>query len=113
MYKRQTEYITSIINAMSDMVRVIGRDGKVLMTNSAFDERFGYEEGMECYAPFHQDARCERCLSREVILTGETQRLTRKPVSYTHLDVYKRQISDTTVSAVSNKKDRGTGRSNA
>ena len=73
-----TEYITSIINAMSDMVRVIGRDGKVLMTNSAFDERFGYEEGMECYAPFHQDARCERCLSREVILTGETQRLTRK-----------------------------------
>ena len=39
-----TEYIASIINAMSDMVRVIGRDGQVLMTNSAFDERFGYEE---------------------------------------------------------------------
>lgn len=73
-----TEYIASIINAMSDMVRVIGRDGRVLMTNSAFDERFGYEEGMECYTPFHQETRCERCLSHEVMLSGETQRLTRK-----------------------------------
>ena len=48
------------------------------MTNSAFDERFGYEEGMECYTPFHQETRCERCLSHEVMLSGETQRLTRK-----------------------------------
>lgn len=73
-----TEYITSIINAMSDMVRVISKDGRVLMTNRAFDERFENEQGMECYQAFQQEKRCERCLSREVITTGLPQRLTRK-----------------------------------
>ncbi|MEG2625257.1 MAG: SpoIIE family protein phosphatase [Christensenella sp.] len=72
------EYIESIINAMSDMMRVIATDGRVLMTNQAFDERFGCEEGAQCYTPFHQDKRCEVCLSREAIATGEPRRLTRK-----------------------------------
>lgn len=73
-----TEYITSIINAMSDMVRVISKEGRVLITNRAFDERFEHEDGMECYQVFHQKERCERCLSREVIQSGLPQRLTRK-----------------------------------
>lgn len=63
---------------MSDMVRVISKDGKVLMTNHAFNERFGYEEGMECFEVFHQKERCERCLSHEVIFSGRPARLTRK-----------------------------------
>lgn len=73
-----TEYISSIINAMSDMVRVIAKDGTVLMTNEAFVKRFGESVGRECYEPFHQKIRCENCLSRDVMRTGDPRRLTRK-----------------------------------
>ncbi len=73
-----TEYISSIINAMSDMVRVISKDGTVLMTNRAFVGRFGDPQGKECYEPFDQKTRCENCLSRDVMRSGDPQRLTRK-----------------------------------
>ncbi len=73
-----TEYLASVLGAMSDMVRVISRDGKVVMANEAFEKRFGAGEGHKCYEPFHQDAPCEHCLSREVLEEGGPKRLTRK-----------------------------------
>ncbi|MEF9990174.1 MAG: SpoIIE family protein phosphatase [Christensenellaceae bacterium] len=72
------EYISSIIDSMSDMVRVIDRDGTVVLTNKAFDKRMGKTVGQRCYCAFSQDAECERCLSREAMEDGRNKYLTRK-----------------------------------
>ena len=73
-----TEYLSSILSAMSDMVRVISREGKVILANEAFRKRFGVAERHKCYEPFQQDEPCEHCLSREVLEEGGPKRLTRK-----------------------------------
>ncbi|MEA4854771.1 MAG: SpoIIE family protein phosphatase [Christensenella sp.] len=75
---QNTEYLFAIINAMSDMVRVVSKDGKVIMANSAFEKRFGSFLGIKCYEPFGQVGPCEHCLPREVLEDGESRRLTRK-----------------------------------
>jgi sigma-B regulation protein RsbU (phosphoserine phosphatase) len=73
-----TDYLYSIINAMSDMVRVVSKDGRVIMANKAFEKRFGPSAGVKCYVPLEQDAPCKYCLSREVLEDGKPRRLTRK-----------------------------------
>ncbi len=77
----QTEYLKAIIDAMSDMVRVISREGKVALTNQSFDRKIAGNRntvGQCCYEVFKQEDECERCLSREVMLTGKRQQFTRK-----------------------------------
>ncbi len=74
---RDYEYFHSIINAMSDMVRVLSREGTVLLTNQAFERNFGRTEGQPCFRVFEQNKECDGCITRKVFETGEPRKTTR------------------------------------
>lgn len=74
-------YLSSIIDAMNDMVRVITKEGRVAMTNKAFDRKFAGNRmtaGQHCYKVLHQDQECERCLAQEVFMYDVPQQLVRR-----------------------------------
>ncbi len=74
-------YLESILNAMSDMVRVITREGKVALTNVAYDRKIALGKktvGSRCYEAFCQEGECDFCISRDVMATGSTQQTIRK-----------------------------------
>jgi sigma-B regulation protein RsbU (phosphoserine phosphatase) len=92
-------YLSSIIDAMNDMVRVITKEGRVALTNKAFDKKFAGSRatvGQRCYKVLHQDDECERCLAQEVFLYDVPQQLVRR---------YNKRVYSVTVSPL--KDDEG------
>ncbi len=77
----KVEYLESILNAMSDMVRIITKEGRVALTNKSYDRKMADGKntlGERCYELFCQTDECDFCISQEVLSTGMTQQTTRK-----------------------------------
>lgn len=53
--------LRGVIDAMRDMVRVVGENGDVLLINDAFESRFGSISGTnKCYECWGQDREWQR-----------------------------------------------------
>ena len=77
----KVEYLESIIDSMSDMVRVINKEGRVSFTNKSYDRKLATgksSRGKRCFEIYDQITECDFCMSREVLQTGRTQQTTRK-----------------------------------
>ncbi len=77
-YILDKDYIYSIINAMGDMVRVIGKDGKIALTNEAFEKKYGNMVGEHCFCAFDRDCECDDCISRAVMQSGKMEKSIRQ-----------------------------------
>lgn len=77
----EEKYLLSMIDDMSDMVRVITKEGRVAYTNKSFDKKFGggiKSVGERCYEVFGQDQRCDNCLAQEGFLRDAPQQVIRR-----------------------------------
>lgn len=57
-----------IIDALTDMVRIVSREGRILYTNKAYDRKLAYGQpstGQLCYALFGCAGSCEDCVTFE------------------------------------------------
>lgn len=57
-------YLSSVIDAMGDMIRVIGKDGSVILSNAAFKKEMGEQKNVDCFKALGFDCRCEPCMTR-------------------------------------------------
>lgn len=60
-------YFSTVIEAMTDLVRVLDMDGNVIFANRAMKERFRQPEGCVCYTQWGQRHPCEHCLRAEAM----------------------------------------------
>ncbi len=74
----ETKYLTSFIDAMGDMVRVVTGDGRVLLTNLAFRQIMGDQPDEICYSAIGLEKRCSNCLTKNVLKSGRVHKQTRK-----------------------------------
>lgn len=74
----ETKYLTSFIDAMGDMVRVVTADGRVLLTNLAFKQVMGDKPNEICYSALGLEKKCPGCLTKNVLKSGLVQKQTRK-----------------------------------
>ena len=74
----ETKYLTSFIDAMGDMVRVVTADGRVLLTNLAFKQVMGDKPNEICYSAIGLEKKCPSCLTKNVLKSGRVQKQTRK-----------------------------------
>lgn len=65
MASSNAHFLSSVINAMSDLVRVIDKKGDVKLANDAFLHNMGEYEGMECYKSAGLPGRCAECISKK------------------------------------------------
>lgn len=74
-------YLRSVIDAMSDMVRVVTNEGRIALTNKAFDKKFADGQstvGQRCYEVFHCPGRCDNCLAQEALEKDVPQQILRR-----------------------------------
>ena len=74
----ETKHLTSFIDAMGDMVRVVTEDGRVLMTNLSFKRAMGGHPDEVCYSTLGRTCRCQHCLTKNVLKSGKVHKSTRK-----------------------------------
>lgn len=74
----ETKHLTSFIDAMGDMVRVVTEDGRVLLTNLSFKRTMGDDPDETCYSALGRSGRCPHCLTRNVLRSGKVHKSTRK-----------------------------------
>lgn len=60
-----------IIESMDYMVRVMDADHKVIYMNKRMREVFGHTLGHVCYSLLGRCERCEHCVTRQTIATGQ------------------------------------------
>jgi len=92
-------YLRSVIDAMSDMVRVVTNEGRIALTNKAFDKKFSDGQstvGQRCYEVFGNNCRCEYCLSQEALEKDVPQQILRR---------FNKRVYSVTVSPI--KDERG------
>lgn len=73
-------YLDAMINSLSDMVRVITREGKVAYANQAYERKFGNGKdviGTFCYELYGNDDTCSPCIASQVMQTGKMRQVTR------------------------------------
>ncbi|MBD5559508.1 MAG: SpoIIE family protein phosphatase [Clostridia bacterium] len=61
-------HLMPVIDALSDMVRIVSREGRILYTNKAYDRRVAYGQpstGQLCYALYGRTTSCENCVTCE------------------------------------------------
>ena len=64
--------LRGVIDAMRDMVRVVGENGDVLLINDAFESRFGSVSGTnKCYECWGQDRECSECVRKHSLEAGD------------------------------------------
>lgn len=59
-------YLISIMDGLSDMVRIVNREGRILLTNKAYDRKMAAGQpstGQACYALLGRDSSCEDCVT--------------------------------------------------
>lgn len=74
-------YIKSILNALTDMARIVTKEGRVAYTNKAYERKLSGIEpstGEFCYDALSDVEGSEECLSRSAFLEGRTMQRTRK-----------------------------------
>ncbi len=74
----ETKHLTSFIDAMGDMVRVVTEDGRVLLTNLSFKRALGDNPREACYTTLGRTCRCHNCLTKSVLKSGKVHKSTRK-----------------------------------
>lgn len=74
----ETKYLTSFIDAMGDLVRVVTGEGRVLLTNLAFKQVLGDKPEEICFSAMGLEKRCANCLTKNVLKSGRVQKQTRK-----------------------------------
>lgn len=74
----ETKHLTSFIDAMGDMVRVVTEDGRVLLTNLSFKRTMGDHPEELCYSTLERSSRCPHCLTKNVLKSGKVHKSTRK-----------------------------------
>ena len=74
----ETKYITSFIDAMGDMVRVVTEDGRTLFSNLSFRKVMGDHPQEMCYTALDRSSRCPHCLAKNVLKNGRVHKSTRK-----------------------------------
>lgn len=74
----ETKYLTSFIDAMGDLVRVVTGDGKVLLTNLAFKREMGEKPSEICFSALGFEKKCPNCLAKNVLKSGQVNKQTRK-----------------------------------
>lgn len=70
--------MTSFIDAMGDMVRVVAEDGRVLLTNLSFKQAMGEDPDEICYSALGRTCRCRNCLAKNVLKNGKVHKSTRQ-----------------------------------
>ena len=61
----------SILNGISDLVRVISVDGEIVFCNERMKEEFGDIVGLKCYEVLCKDERCSDCISIKTLNEGK------------------------------------------
>lgn len=74
----ETKQLTSFIDAMGDMVRVVNEDGRVLLTNLSFRRSMGDHTDETCFSALGRTCRCNHCLTKNVLKNGKVHKSTRK-----------------------------------
>ena len=75
----ETKQLISFIDSMGDMVRVVSKDGRVLLTNSSFRRALGDPFPDEkCFSSLGRTCRCRNCLTKNVLKSGKVHKSTRK-----------------------------------
>lgn len=74
----ETKHLTSFIDAMGDMVRVVAEDGRVLLTNLSFKKAMGEDPAETCYSTLGRTHRCQNCLAKNVLKNGKVHKSTRE-----------------------------------
>lgn len=75
------EYLQAILDAMGEKIRVITKEGRVALTNKAYDRKIAGGKktvGERCYDVFGQANSCDFCVASEVLSTGRAQQSTRR-----------------------------------
>lgn len=63
---------------MGDMVRVVTEDGRVLLSNRAFQMEMGSDPKQFCFSALGLEHRCPDCLTKNVLASGKVHKQTRK-----------------------------------
>lgn len=74
------QYLDAMLNALSDMVRVVTREGKVAYTNKAYDRKMTFGQntvGSFCHELYGNQDPCTPCISSQVVETGKMRQVTR------------------------------------
>jgi sigma-B regulation protein RsbU (phosphoserine phosphatase) len=74
----ETKHLTSFIDAMGDMVRVVTEDGRVLLSNLSFKRTMGDHPREVCYTALGRTCRCHHCLTKNVLKSGRVHKSTRQ-----------------------------------
>lgn len=65
------DYFPAVIDAMTDLVRVLDCEGNVVLTNQAMETQLGSCIGKKCFECWGRDLPCETCVIHEVVETGK------------------------------------------
>lgn len=77
---RNSQYLRAMLDSLSDMIRVVTREGKIAFTNKSYDKRMAYgtdSVGTFCYELYGQNHTCEPCITQEVMRSGRARQVTR------------------------------------
>ena len=56
------EYFSTIIDAMTDLIRVVDEEGRILMINAAMQEVAGSCLGKQCFECLGESSPCPDCV---------------------------------------------------
>ena len=63
-------FFLTVIDAMPDLVRVVDREGYVILANQSIEAQFGVRAGDRCYDCLGLDRPCEDCVRKTIFETG-------------------------------------------
>jgi len=90
----------SVIDAIGDGIRILGRDFKILYENQIHKDLMGSHKGQCCYAAYRQrEEICEGCGVAESFLDGKVRRMERKAPTrkgIAHLEITASPLRDAT-----------------
>ncbi|MBQ9942124.1 MAG: SpoIIE family protein phosphatase, partial [Christensenellaceae bacterium] len=65
------EYLSTVIDAMGDLVRVVDRNGRVVFTNRAHAYYLGSHVNDSCFECWQAGESCQDCLRHKVMASGQ------------------------------------------
>ena len=71
------EYFSTIIDAMTDLIRVVDEEGRILMINAAMQEVAGSCLGKQCFECLGESSPCPDCVREGVLQSGRIARAER------------------------------------
>lgn len=85
-FLHESKYFSAVINAMSDLIRVVDLNGQVVLTNRAMQKKMGNCIGKICYECFGAMHPCQECNLKRV-LVGEQNVSTERHIDGRHYSV--------------------------